>query len=97
MNDDDYLESLRGEARALRYEPGEITLGRIEARVRERVVERETVAGTLAGWLRPLAGAMFAAAAISVATLVWLSIEPADALLAGTDISIAEDYYRVAR
>lgn len=97
MNDDRYLESLREEARGLRYEPGEVALGRIEARVRERVAERESLAGTLAGWLRPLAGAMLAAAALSIATLVWLSVEPADALLAGADISIAEDYYRVAR
>ncbi len=96
MSEDDFLESLRGKARELRYEPGDMALGRIEARVRERVAERETLAGTLAGWLRPLAGAMIAAAAISIMTLVALSAEPADALLAGADLSIAEDYYRVA-
>ena len=96
MNEDDFLESLRGEARGLRYEPGEMALGRIEARVRVRLADRETIAGTVAGWFRPLAGAMLAAAAVSVAVLLWLSIEPADALLAGADFSIAEDYYRVA-
>ncbi len=96
MNDDDFLESLRVSGRELRYEPGEMALGRIEARVRERVAAEETIAGTLAGWLRPLAGAMLAAAAISFATIIWLSVDPADALLAGADISIAEDYYRVA-
>jgi len=97
MNEDDFLESLRDEGRALRYEPGDVAIGRIEARVRERVAETETIAGALAAWLRPLAGAMLAATALSIATLVWISREPADALLAGADISIAEDYYRVAR
>ena len=97
MSDDDFLESLRGAGRELRYEPGDVALARLESRVRARVSEEETLAGTLAGWLRPLAAAMLAAAALSVATLAWLAREPADALLAGSDISIAEDYYRVAR
>lgn len=97
MSEDDFLESLRGTARELRYEPGDMALGRIDARVRERVAAEQTLSAMLAGWLRPLAAALFAAAAISLATLAWISQEPADALLAGADISIAEDYYRVAR
>jgi ubiquinone biosynthesis protein COQ9 len=97
MNEDDFLESLRGEGRALRYEADDVAIGRIEARVRDRVAERETIAGMIAAWLRPLAGAMIAATALSVATLVWLAREPADALLALADLSVAEDYYRVAR
>ncbi|MBI2213485.1 MAG: hypothetical protein HYU52_07555 [Acidobacteria bacterium] len=97
MNDDDFLKTLRAEGSELRFDPGEVVLGRIEARVRSRLSEVESISETLARWLRPLAGAMFAAAAISVATLVWLSIEPADALLASADVSIVEDYYRVAR
>ena len=96
MNEDDFLESLRDEGRTLRYEPGEVAVRRREARIRARVAEHETIAGTLAGWLRPLAGAMLAAAAISVAAIVWMSIEQPDALLAGADVSLAEDYYRVA-
>lgn len=96
MSEERFLESLRGEARALRYEPDDLAIGRMEARVRDRVAAEETVVGILAAWIRPLAGAMLAATALSIAMFVWISREPADALLAGADISIAEDYYRVA-
>ena len=60
MNDDTFLERLRGDARQLRYEPGDAAWVRLQARVRERIVARPTVSDLLASWFRPLAASLAA-------------------------------------
>lgn len=60
MNDDNFLERLRGDARQLRYEPGDAAWVRLQARVRERIAARPTVSDFLAAWFRPLAASLAA-------------------------------------
>ena len=55
MNDDRFLERLRDEAPRLRYQPDDVLLTRLTARVRERVASQPTVESFLARWFRPLA------------------------------------------
>ena len=73
MNDDNFLERLRGDARALRYEPGDAAFVRLQARVRERLTAAPTVTQFLAAWFRPLAASLAAlsiVAALSTAYYV---------------------------
>ena len=55
MNDDRFFERLRDDAPRLRYEPDDIMLTRLTARVRERVASQPTIESFLARWFRPLA------------------------------------------
>ena len=55
MNDDRFLERLRDDAPRLRYQPDDVLLTRLTARVRERVASQPTVESFLARWFRPLA------------------------------------------
>jgi hypothetical protein len=59
MNDDNFLERLRGDARQLRYEPDDVAWVRLQARVRERI-GHPTAAQFLASWFRPLAASLAA-------------------------------------
>ena len=59
MNDDNFLERLRDDARQLRYEPDDLAWVRLQARVRERIA-RPTAAQFLASWFRPLAASLAA-------------------------------------
>ena len=72
MSDDNFIERLRGEARQLRYEPGDFAFVRLQARVRERIA-RPTVSTFLVSWFRPLAASLAVlslAAALSTAYYV---------------------------
>ena len=60
MNDDNFLERLRGDAGQLRYEPGDFAWVRLQARVRERIGAQTTVSHFLAAWFRPLAASLAA-------------------------------------
>ena len=60
MNDDNFLERLRGDARQLRYEPDDLAWVRLQARVRERIATHPTVSQLLASWFRPLAASLAA-------------------------------------
>ncbi len=60
MNDDNFLERLRGDARRLRYEPDDLAWVRLQARVRERIAAHPTVSQLLASWFRPLAASLAA-------------------------------------
>ena len=65
MNDDRFFERLRDDAARLRYEPDDIALTRLTARLRARIAAQPTVESFLARWFRPLAAslAVFALAA----------------------------------
>lgn len=58
MSDDKFFERLRDDAQRLRYEPDDVMLSRLSARVRERVALQPTVAQLLARWFRPLAASL---------------------------------------
>jgi hypothetical protein len=58
MSDDEFFERLRDDAQRLRYEPDDVMLTRLSARVRERVAAQPTVAHFLARWFRPVAAAL---------------------------------------
>lgn len=60
MNDDNFLERLRDDARQLRYEPDDFAWVRLQARVRERITAAPTAAQFLAAWFRPLATSLAA-------------------------------------
>ena len=57
MTEDRFLERLRRDAARLRYEPDDVLVGRVSARVRERIA-RPTVAAVLASWVRPIAATL---------------------------------------
>jgi hypothetical protein len=59
MNDDNFLERLRDDARQLRYEPDDVAWVRMQARLRERIAH-PTAAQFLASWFRPLAASLAA-------------------------------------
>jgi hypothetical protein len=98
MNDDDDLKSLRGAARALRYEPDDpLTYDRIAATVRSRIERPPSLMELFAAWLRPVTAAM--AAATVIATVSSMVLATADDEVATTTPEIAllmEDIYRVA-
>ena len=97
MNDDDkFFERLRGDAAQLRYEPDELALARIRARIRG-AVGRPTVAELLAAWFRPLAATLTAVAIAAVIGFTALGgeeplfgDESAEIVMAGDTWSVGE-------
>ncbi|HEX7154736.1 MAG TPA: hypothetical protein VF618_24835 [Thermoanaerobaculia bacterium] len=97
MTEERFFEQLRRDAWALRYEPDEQRLRRIEAAVRMRLAEEPpTVAQLLALWFRPLAASLtaLAVAAILAVTLSGrgadLSTEPIEVSIGGASYSVGE-------
>ena len=97
MSDEKFFERLRGDAAALRREPDEFALGRIRARIAERIAPRPTVAQLLAAWFRPLAATLAViaiAAAIGITTIdtsdVAFGDQPVDIVMAGDSYRVAE-------
>lgn len=72
MNEDQFLDRLREDARQLRYEPDAFMTTRISARVRERIhAPAPTVSLFLARWLRPVAASMSALALVACIGVAW--------------------------
>ena len=71
MNDDRFFERLRNDAPRLRYEPDDVMLTRLAARVRARVATAPTVASLLARWFRPLAASLAALALAAILGVQW--------------------------
>jgi hypothetical protein len=97
MTDDDkFFERLRVGARPLRYQPDEVTLARIRARIHDRIAEagQPTVAALLARWFRPLAATL---AAVSLAAVIGVAAFGSDELTVreGVEITAAGDVYSV--
>jgi len=105
MNEEQFLDRLREDARRLRYEADAFMTVRIAARVRERIAAQPpTVSLFLARWLRPIAASMTAVALAACFSIVWFertSMESAtfDTLSAdsGIELSYAGDSYRVGQ
>ena len=98
MTDDDkFFEGLRVDARPLRYQPDEVTLARIRARIHAQIgdVGQPTVALLLARWFRPLAATL---AAISLAAVIGVATFGSDELTvreSTVEITAAGDVYSV--
>ena len=100
MNErDDFLEQLRGDARALRYEPSDpAAFTRIAARVRGRIAARPTVASVLLGWFRPVTAALLLVVAASAAATATVASRETSATSISTTADLqllAEDFYSV--
>jgi len=72
MNDEDrFFERLRVEARLLRYEADDVTIGRLSARIRARVSAPLTVSQLIARWFRPVTASVAALALTASLGLTW--------------------------
>jgi hypothetical protein len=71
MTDDKFFERLRDDAASLRYEPDDVALTRLAARVRARVAEEPDVAQLLARWFRPITMSLAALALAATLGVQW--------------------------
>lgn len=73
MNDDKFLERLRNDARQLQYQPDDLVLTRLQARVRARVAAPQGVTQFLAAWFRPIATSVAALALAAAVGTTWFA------------------------
>ncbi len=73
MNEHKFPERLREDARPLRYEPDDVVLTRLQARIRERVAVPHGVAQLLAAWFRPIATSVAALALAAAVGTTWFA------------------------
>ena len=71
MTDEKFFERLRDDAASLRYEPDDVALTRLAARVRARVAEEPDVAQLLARWFRPVTMSLAALALAATLGVQW--------------------------
>lgn len=74
IENDDFLERLRPEARQLRFEPDEMMATRIAARIRDRIAAESQVgiAQVLARWFRPVVVSLATLALVAALGVQWL-------------------------
>jgi hypothetical protein len=95
MTEDPFLTRLREESRQLQYEPDEVALSRISARVRDRVAH-PGVAELLARWFRPVAVSLATLAIAGAVAIVVVERGDESAMYDDTiEISLAGESYRV--
>ena len=97
MNEDRFLDRLRGDARPLRYEADDIAVTRIAARVRARLAQ-PTIAGFIAAWFRPLAASLTAIALAATIGLTLVERNQAVSLSGGdsVEVTVGGDVFSVA-
>ncbi len=105
IENDDFLERLRSEARQLRFEPDEMMATRIAARVRERIAAESQagIAQVLARWFRPVVVSLATLALVAALGVQWLEqsrdvpVTSLDALTSTqtVDISVGGDTFSV--
>lgn len=71
MNDDRFFERLRDDGSRLRYQPDDIALTRLTARVRARIAAQPTIESFLARWFRPLAASLATLAIAATLGVQW--------------------------
>jgi len=107
MTDDKFFERLRQDAAPLRYQPDDVAVTRLQARVRERIAAQASVAQLLAGWFRPIATSIAALAIAAAVGTAWMQqadqttlTAPAtvDSIAASSpvDVSVDGEPFRVA-
>ncbi|HSP17622.1 MAG TPA: hypothetical protein VLV78_22950 [Thermoanaerobaculia bacterium] len=95
MSEDRFLERLRGEARQLRYEPGDVAVTRVSARVRARIVG-PALAEILAAWIRPLAASLSAIAlAAAISLTLYERSQPVSINGDTVEVGVGGDVYSV--
>lgn len=72
MTDDAFFEQLQRDASQLQLTLDEITIVRLAARIRARVLAQPTVAQMLAGWLRPFAAVVAGITLAAALSLAWV-------------------------
>jgi hypothetical protein len=74
IDDDDFLERLRADARQLRFEPDDMMTTRIAARVRERIAAetQSGIAQILARWFRPVVASLATLALVATIGVQWI-------------------------
>ncbi len=96
MNEDGFLERLRGDARQLRYEAGDVAASRVASRVRARVAQ-PTIAEFIAAWFRPLAASL---TAIALAATIGLTILERNQTISwngdSVEVTVGGDVFSVA-
>ncbi|HEX9457915.1 MAG TPA: hypothetical protein VGA84_02160 [Thermoanaerobaculia bacterium] len=105
IENDDFLERLRPEARQLHFEPDEMMATRIAARVRERIAAESQagIAQVLARWFRPVVVSLATLALVAALGVQWLEqsrdipVTSLDALTSTqtVDISVGGDTFSV--
>ncbi len=104
IENDDFLERLRPEARQLRFEPDEMMTTRIAARVRERIAAESQagIAQVLARWFRPVVVSLATLALVAALGVQWLEtrdvpVTSLDSLTSTqtVDISVGGDTFSV--
>jgi hypothetical protein len=80
MNDEQFFERLRRDARQLQHEPDQMTLSRLTVRIRTRLAAQPSVSQLLAGWLRPLAAAIAVVALTAALSLTWFERQHDDTI-----------------
>jgi hypothetical protein len=103
MSEDTFLDRLRDEARLLRYEPDDLAMTRLAARIRARVgaSPQPGVSQLLARWFRPLVASLAALAVCATLSVIWIERAPEstlDSLLTssnGVEIQLDGDTYSV--
>ncbi len=94
---DEYLDSLREEARKLRYEPdSEVVWDRLAASIQSRIeMPAPSVLSILAGWFRfsfvPIALTLLAAGWMATSSLDPLSVDPLSAI--GESSLVVESFF----
>ena len=78
MSEDRFLDQLRADAQALRYEPADVVTARLTAHIDERVRSRPTVTQLLDAWFRPVAASFAAIAVVALLSVSWAerALEP---------------------
>jgi hypothetical protein len=95
MSEDRFLERLRGDARLLRYEPGDAVLTRLAAKIRERI-QTPGVSQLIASWFRPLAASLAAVGlAGSIGLFFYFDRNDVVPISDPIEISMAGDVYSV--
>lgn len=100
MSEDPFLDSLKNEARRLRYEPPEDDLlwSRLSARIRDRVAASPpSVAELLSAWIRPVVATFSVLALAGLVAIATIPVEQEPSLLTGDggQIIVAGDSYSV--
>lgn len=94
MSDDRFLERLRGDARQLQFEPDEVAMRRVSARIRASI-DRPSVFDLITHWIRPIAASVAAIALAAVIALGAMSRTDSLRYDEPPEISMAGDSYSV--
>lgn len=96
-DDDKFFERLRSDATQLRYQPDDVAVARLRARIHARIEEpRAGVLEILAAWFRPLAATLMAIALAAVIGVKTIDTSDGTSIEEPVEISMAGGTYRVA-